>query len=115
MYRHLHSVRFMTTAALFLLSIILMVCVGMHQWSLRPVSGSSSDVVRVVITPGDGVATIASKLKEAGVIRSAQSFRVYSELTGTKARLRAGGYAIAKNQSVADIIDHMSTGRGDEI
>ena len=115
MYRYLHDVKFMTTACLFLLSIVLMVCVGVYQWSLRPVDGSSSEIVRVVIDPGEGVATIAAKLKEAGVIRSAQYFRIYSELTGTKGRLQAGGYAIGKNQSVADIIDHMSTGRTDEI
>lgn len=115
MYRYLHDRKIIVSACLLVLCVTMMALVGIYQWSLRPVDGSSSDIVRVVIHPGDGVSTIASKLQAAGVIRSAQSFRIYSELTGTKGRLQAGGYALAKNQSVADIIDHMSTGKTDEI
>lgn len=85
-----------------------------YRLSLEPVNPRSNDEVRVVVAQGDSLETIAGKLKQADLIRNTYSFRIYTELTGTKNRLQAGGYALTKNQSVPEIIDHLSTGRTDE-
>ena len=85
-----------------------------YHWSLSPVDSSSNYKVRVIVEKGETVIDIAHQLKQAGLIKSEASFRIYSELTNTKNHLQAGAYALSKNFSVADIIDHLSTGRTDE-
>ncbi len=100
-------------AVMFFILAVLGLIIGYRQ-SLEPVDPKSNDEVRVVVVQGDSLETIASKLKQADLIRSTYSFRIYTELTGTKNRLQAGGYALTKNQSVPEIIDHLSTGRTDE-
>lgn len=115
MYRYFHTPKYVITGALFIFSLLLLGATAAYQWSLQPADSSSTRIIRFVVRPGDGVSTIAANLKAAGIIRSAQTFRIYSELTGTRGRLQAGGYALASNQSVADIIDHMSTGKTDQI
>lgn len=103
------------TAGLFLFSLLMLGLVAMYQWTLSPVDASSDQEVRVVVQKGDGVADIANQLQYSGLIRNTLTFRVYTELTGSKSRLQAGGYAISKSMSVADIVDRMSTGSNDEI
>lgn len=100
-------------AVMFFILAVLGLIIGYRQ-SLEPVDPKSNNEVRVVVVQGDSLETIASKLKQADLIRSTYSFRIYTELTGTKNRLQAGGYALTKNQSVPEIIDHLSTGRTDE-
>ena len=88
--------------------------IGAYHWSLSPKDSQSTSKIRVIVEPGETVVDIARQLKEADLIKSETTFRIYSILTNTKDRLQAGAYALSKNLSVADIIDHMSTGRTDE-
>lgn len=102
-------------AVAFCCSALMLALVGLYEWSLAPVDRSSTGQIRVVVKKGDGVSDIAEQLRYNGLIRNSYSFRVYTELTGAKSRLQAGGYAISKNMSVADIVERMSTGSTDEI
>lgn len=106
--------RLIIGALIFVIFALVATIIGIYQWSLQPRDMNSTQEVRVVIEPGDTAAVIADKLYENDVIRSALAFRVYSELTNTKDNLQAGGYALTPSLSVADIIDHLSTGRTDE-
>ena len=90
------------------------VLVSVYHWSLSPKDSASSSKIRVIVAPGETVVDIARQLKHADLIRNEMSFRIYSILTNTKDKLQAGAYALSKNLSVTDIIDHMSTGRTDE-
>lgn len=106
-----------TIIIILLVSVLIILVgtiVGVYQWALQPRDTMSTEPVRVVIEPGDSASVIARKLHDAELIRSPIAFRVYTELTNTKKNLQAGGYALTANLSVADIIDHMSTGRTDE-
>lgn len=106
--------RFLISAFGLVLAMLLIPLLGIYQWSLGPKDISSTDEIRVVIQPGDTALVIADKLYDAELIKSKLTFRIYAELTNTKNNLQAGGYALSRNLSVADIIDHMSTGRTDE-
>lgn len=86
-----------------------------YSWSLTPKDPSATGEIRLIVAPGDSVSVIANNLYDADLIRDATVFRIYAELTDTKDQLQAGGYALSKNMSVADIIDHMSTGQTDEL
>lgn len=88
--------------------------VGAYYWSLGPKDSTSTSKIRVIVASGETVVDIARQLKQADLIRNETSFRIYSILTNTKDKLQAGAYALSKDLSVADIIDHMSTGRTDE-
>ncbi|HXH04927.1 MAG TPA: endolytic transglycosylase MltG [Candidatus Nitrosotenuis sp.] len=93
---------------------LLVAVIGAYQWSLTAINKSSTDEVRVVIESGDSARMIADKLYGADLIKSKFSFHVYTELTRTRDNLQAGGYTLSQSLSVADIVDHMSTGRSDE-
>lgn len=101
-------------ACIVLVVVSMTALVGAYSWSLSPKDSASTGKIRVIVASGETVVDIAHQLKQADLIRSETSFRIYSELTNTKNRLQAGAYALSKNLSVADIIDHMSTGKTDE-
>ena len=72
-------------------------------------SGKQGTEVAVSIQQGSGVAAIAGKLKDAGVIRSAQLFRWYVKQQGAAAKLQYGDFALTPGSSYDDIIAVLST------
>ena len=72
-------------------------------------SGKQGTEVTVSIQQGSGVAAIAGKLKDAGVIRSAQLFRWYVKQQGAAAKLQYGDFALTPGSSYDDIIAALST------
>ena len=67
-----------------------------------------STEVTVSIPQGSGVAAIANKLKEAGVIRSAYLFRWYVGRQGAAAKLQYGEFELAPGSSYDAIIAALS-------
>ena len=65
--------------------------------------------VTVSIQQGSGVAAIANRLKDAGVIRSAQLFRWYVRQQGAAAKLQYGEFALTTGSSYDAIIAALST------
>ena len=63
-----------------------------------------STEVTVSIPQGSGVATIANKLKEAGVIRSAYLFRWYVGQKGAASKLQYGDFTLQKSACSYDAI-----------
>jgi UPF0755 protein len=70
--------------------------------------GSSTTVV---LTPGAGVAEIASDLRRARVIGSNTMFVLAAELTGAAHKLKAGEYAIPSHASLHAVITAIAEGR----
>lgn len=101
--------------ALGLFVVGAVAAVSWYFVSLRPVDPSDSSQVRVVIESGDGSAAILSKLKEKNLIHSELAARIYVDLSGAKNKLQAGGYVLTRQQDVADIVEHLSSGKTDEI
>jgi UPF0755 protein len=83
--------------------------------ALLAVDSSDTDGVRFVVNPGESATEIAKSLHEAGLIQDPFVFQLYTQLTGTKSQLQAGGYILKKSMPVAEIIEHISSGKTDEI
>ncbi len=94
--------------ALAILSIVLVRHI--YHDNLKPVS--SVRTVHVITVPqGATVGKIASILKKDGVIRSDWAFQWYVSSQEAREKLQAGTYALRSNQSVAEIVSLMTTGR----
>ena len=72
-------------------------------------SGKLGTEVTVSIPQGSGVASIAQKLKDAGVIRSAYLFRWYVGHKGAAVKLQYGDFALSTGASYDDLIASLST------
>ena len=71
-------------------------------------SSKPGTAVTVSIQQGSGVAAIANKLKEAGVIRSAYLFRWYVGEKGAAAKLQYGGFELTTGSSYDALISTLS-------
>ncbi|MDO1558356.1 endolytic transglycosylase MltG [Brevundimonas sp. 2R-24] len=65
----------------------------------------------VVLRSGSGVSEIGQTLEAAGVIRSADAFRVAATVTGADRSLRAGEYRFPSEASLRDVIGLLRSGR----
>jgi UPF0755 protein len=76
----------------------------------RPYRGFSAPEQFVDIPPGAGPAGIGRRLAEAGVVRSALSFRAAVWLTGEGRRLQAGEYRFDQPLSARQVVDKIARG-----
>ncbi len=97
---------------------ILVVGIGtiiLYVTSLQPVDPTAKSSVRIVIDQGETAASIAAKLYDHGLIRNPKVFELYTQLSGIKGKLQAGGFMLKKSQSVSEIADHLTSGKSDEM
>jgi UPF0755 protein len=86
-----------------------------YLWALSPRDSSDTQQVRFVVSSGEGSAAIASELEGHGLIKNSLAFQIYAELTGSKGKLQAGGFALSPSMSVKEIVDHIVKGNTDEL
>jgi UPF0755 protein len=98
-------------AFLFVLAVI---AVGAGAWLYtgvaRPFKGYDAPEVFVEIPQGAGSPAIAKRLADAGVVRSASSFRLALWITGTGRRLRAGEYRFDRPISARQVAEKIARG-----
>lgn len=97
-----------------LLLIATVTAVSWYNWAISPRSDESHQV-RVIVEPGDTVTSIADTLYDHELIRSRLAFGLYAQLSGTRDKLQAGGYVLSADQSIPSIVEHMTSGKTDEI
>lgn len=85
-----------------------------YQWAVKPISDEVSQV-RVVVEPGETVTSISDTLHDHELIRSKLAFHIYVQLSGQRTKLQAGGYVLSPNQDIPSIVEHMTTGKTDEL
>lgn len=93
-----------------LLLLLLAVGAAVH-FAYNEIHGNGapgSTEVTVSIPQGSGVATIANKLKDAGVIRSAYLFRWYVGEKGAAAKLQYGDFELTTGSSYDALISTLS-------
>ena len=101
-------------AAKVILAVLLVVILtagGMALFAYREINGNglkSGTEVTVSIPQGSGVAAIANRLKDAGVIRSAYLFRWYVGQKGAAGKLQYGEFELAPGSSYDAIIAALS-------
>lgn len=106
-------ISFGLASAGLLILVATIATVSWYNWAISPRSHEDHQV-RVVVESGDTAASIADTLYEHDLIRSRLAFGIYAQLTGTRSKLQAGGYVLSANQSVASIVEHMTSGKTDE-
>jgi UPF0755 protein len=94
--------------------VVIVVVLGGGAWIYtsveRPYKGYEAQEQFVDIPSGSGTATMARRLADAGVVRSAQVFRVAVWLRGSSRRLQAGEYRFDQPMTAADVVDKISRG-----
>lgn len=97
---------------LVVLALVVIAMVSICIWyntSVSPIKGDDNKYT-VEIPMGSGVATIAQKLENEGLIKSRLAFRIYVKLNNVS-NLQAGKYEMTKNMSVEEIIKLLQTGK----
>ena len=89
---------------------IIAIPVIWYSSNLKPVNKSDTGTYKVEIPMGSGVATIANKLEEAGVIKSKIAFRIYVSLNKVS-NFQAGTYNLTKAMSLEEIAEVLQTGK----
>lgn len=92
----------------------LLSTVAWYSWAVGA-RDTTPHQVRVVVEPGDTAASIATTLYDHELIRSRLAFNLYIQLTGTRSKLQAGGYVLSSDQNLSTIVDHLVSGKTDEI
>ena len=95
--------------AVVLLLVLAAGAAGVFAYNEIHGNGKPGTEVTVSIPQGSGVAAIAQKLKDAGVIRSAYLFRWYVGQKGTAAKLQYGDFALTPGTGYDDLIAALST------
>lgn len=93
-----------------LLGLVLGGWIGFSWHGPGPKTDDGADRV-VVLRPGSSVAAMADALESAGVVRSAEQFRLAAKLTRADRRMRAGEYAFPSRASLAQVIDVIRSGK----
>jgi UPF0755 protein len=96
-------------AAAFVVAFIVTAGV-FYCLSLQPVDASNTAEVAIEIPSGTTPDEIATKLKEADVIRNTFTFSLYTRMNGVRNSLQAGMYHLKKSQSLAEIVDTLVKG-----
>jgi len=64
----------------------------------------------VSIDRGDSLTTVAHRLAQAGVVRSARATVLFAELTGAGRNLKPGEYEFRGGERIADVLRHLVNG-----
>lgn len=86
---------------------------GWYQSQLAPVSSDTTKHIMVLIKSGMTPSEIGALLQKSGVIRSQLAFGVYTKLSGTENKLKAGSYSFQPSLSTPAIVDHIVAGKQD--
>lgn len=84
-----------------------------YQSQLAPVTDDTTKHVRVTVVSGSTPNMIAEQLETAGVIRSKVAFGIYTKLTGTENKLKAGAYSLQPSLSTPTIVNQLVDGKED--
>jgi UPF0755 protein len=95
---------------------VVWLCIhGYYAFELRAADAGSAKRVLVKIEPGSSVSSIASLLKEKGVIRSPWAFTKYVKKNDLTMQLKSGAYALSPSETVAAIVDALKSGKSAEL
>ncbi len=93
-----------------LLLLAAAAAIGVLVWMWNG-AGPAQRETLVWIQPGSSLARAAGELERAGVIRSAETFRLQARLLGGGGGIRAGEYMVPANASPAQVLGLLQNGR----
>ena len=96
------------------IALVLIAAAAAAAWTYttleRPYKGYEGQEQFVEIPQGSGTSAMGKRLADAGVIRSATSFRLAVWMRGSARRLQAGDYRFDRPMSTAEVVDKISRG-----
>lgn len=92
--------------------LLFFLVIGGYVWYQNATGAPSTNTEsqRVVITKGASTEKIANTLKEAGVIKSAFAFRLYTQLNNQSRSIPAGEFEIPQNLNIEQLITELRKG-----
>jgi len=94
-----------------LIVFIVLVVIFAIVWYNVCLSGMGiAEEVKIDIAMGSGTSKVASILKENGVIKSKEAFKLYVKLNNVKS-LQAGSYTLTKDMTVPQIVEALQSGK----
>lgn len=81
-----------------------------YHRNLQPLDNNAT-VHLVAIEEGASVDSIANKLEQEKIIRSAWAFRLYVSSKEVRSALQAGSYELASSQSIPEIVSQLTRGK----
>jgi len=103
----------MRTLARFFIVVLVIAGAGafwLHWRLTTPYRAFTEPEVFVELTPGTGVAEIARRLSEAGVVSDPYTFRFAVYRSGAGRRLQAGEYRFASSATPGDVVARIARG-----
>jgi UPF0755 protein len=95
---------------LFAILVLLAVAGAVYLGFIAFVPYGSSQAKDVDLRPGDSTRTIARKLEQAGIVRSAIGFMAYHYTLGGKTKLKAGEYEFDHPETIVEVHHHIARG-----
>jgi UPF0755 protein len=100
---------------LALAAVVIVVALAAAAWwahgrMRQPHRGFGGEEIFVELPPGSGVAGIADRLVDAGVVPDRWTFRLAARLSGSDRRLQAGEYRFTAAASPMDIVRRLERG-----
>lgn len=102
-------------AVVAVLVLLAASAVAWYNISLSPVNKADESRIRVDIASGSSPADIADTLYVKKLIKNTLAFEIYTRLSGARSSLQAGTYRLSPSESTQQIVDHLVSGRTDEI
>lgn len=101
-------------ALIILLSAAVVTAISAYSWyqgELAPASSDTAKRIRIKIPIGSSPVAIADQLGSAGVIKNKLAFTIYTRLSGTESKLKAGTYSLQPSLSTPKIVEHLVAGK----
>lgn len=97
---------------------ILVVMLGVGAWGamqylLSPMNPNNTDTKLIVVTKGQSLVSVGSKLTDAGIIRSPWALRLAAYKTGKGSSIQAGSFKLSPAMSPTQILDTLAHGKLD--
>lgn len=95
--------------------VVLGAYLRVRQGDLQQPAGDDDRPVSFTVEPGESVASIATRLQQAGLIRDAGLFRNYVRYYGLDAGIEAGNFTLRKTMTIPQVARALGHATADEI
>lgn len=106
----MYNVNIMKKLALIPVVLIVMFTLGISWFfvNIQPVS-TDTNFVEFKIPPGVSASQVGAKLFKEGLIKNAASFKIYTQITGISANIKAGDYKVSPSQNLFQVVKQLES------
>lgn len=112
-YKKIVKKRFLLSVLFFLFLAIILVLFLWYQAGLSAINLQTKEKISLPVNKGDSVSEIAIRLKQAGLIRDIERFKVYVLFSQTAKKIKVGNFNLSVSQSVPELVKTLVAGSED--